>query len=154
MPASLYRPEYCQLAIEAGKLGHSRAKIALEFGVSSKTVKNWEADHPEFGEAMEMSRTYAQAYWEDVGATGIMMGKQFNANVWKTVMECRFSEYQPIKRTEISGPGGGPIQQVQELTDAELAQRLADTEREIKRVRAELDAASARSARTSAHTDF
>lgn len=87
-----YRPEYCERAIELGRLGKSKAQIAAEFDVSRQTLDNWIDAHPEFLDAMARARDLALAWWEDQGQGGIHLGGQFNANLWSRSMAARFPD--------------------------------------------------------------
>lgn len=73
---------------------------------------------------MEYARDLAQACWEDLGQDG-MSKPGFNASIWSRSMAARFSEdWREVKATELSGPGGKPIQHAhsaRELSDDELA---------------------------------
>lgn len=136
---SLYRPEYCDLVIELGRNGASKTKMAAQIGVARKTLDTWATLHDEFGEALELALTHSEAWWEEKGEQGMFMGKAFNASVWTFTMECRFHRnYSPVKRKEISGPDGGPITQAVELTDDELRNQIADNQRALSRIEAEI----------------
>ena len=108
----LYKPEHCDLAIEAGKQGKSLAWIAAEIGVTKPTIFNWIEKFPEFAEAMALAKVYAQRWWEDAGQTNLAtMG--FSAGMWSRSMAARFpDDWREVKGTELSAPGGGPVQMV------------------------------------------
>lgn len=104
-----YKPEYCEQAIEYGKLGKSRTWIAGAFKTTKKTLTNWEEHFPEFLHAMDAARVQSQIWWEDAGQKG-MTEQGFNAAIWSRSMSARFQEdWRENKRNEISGPDGGPI---------------------------------------------
>lgn len=53
---TLYRPEYCQRAIEFMGEGYSVTALAGELGVSKNAVYEWMAAHREFGDAVNIGR--------------------------------------------------------------------------------------------------
>ena len=107
---SKYKPELCNTAIAMGAKGKSPVQIAAHFGVSRQTLNDWAAAHPEFSEALELSRTLAQACLENVGEEGLHK-PGFNANHWKTIMANRYREdYTERKEQIVTGPNGGPLQ--------------------------------------------
>lgn len=109
---SLYKPEHCDLAIEAGKNGKSLAWIAAEIGVTKYSIFNWIERYPEFAEAMALAKVHAQRWWEDAGQNNLAtMG--FSAGIWSRSMAARFpDDWREVKGTELSAPGGGPVQMV------------------------------------------
>ena len=107
---TLYRPEYCDLAIEAGKAGKSLVWVAAQIGVTKVTIYNWIEAHPEFAEAMALRTVYAQAKWEDIGQDNLIT-PGFSASCWSRSMAARFpDDWREVKGTELSAPGGGPVQ--------------------------------------------
>lgn len=120
-----YDPRFCEVAIEAGKQGKSWTWIAAECGVSKQTAYTWMDKHPEFLDAMRLSRTLAQQWWEDLGQRGAE-GADVNARIWERSMAARFpDDWREVKATEISGKDGGAIEiktkRPEDLTDEELA---------------------------------
>jgi hypothetical protein len=106
MPAgrpSAYDATYCEDVIEYGRAGKSRAWIASEIGVTRQTLHNWEADHPEFLDAMTRARDLAQRWWEDAGQDGLA-DKAFNGPVYAKSMAARFPEdWRDNSKIEHSG---------------------------------------------------
>ncbi len=86
-----YRPEFCHLAIEAGKQGKSRATIAAELDISFTELKRYEEQFQEFRSAMSRSRELALNWWEEQGRKGIN-SKRFNANAYSLQVRNRFPE--------------------------------------------------------------
>lgn len=86
-----YDPSYCEDVIELGKAGKSKAQMASHFDVSRQTIDNWAQAHPEFLEALSRAMAHCQAWWENVGQTG-MIAPGFNAAVWKKSVEARFRD--------------------------------------------------------------
>lgn len=87
-----YDPGYCELVINYGGQGKSRAWIAAQLGVVPATVDNWEKAHPEFLGAMTRAKVLEQQWWEDVGQTCLVMevGKSFSQSTWSRSMAARF----------------------------------------------------------------
>lgn len=95
---------------EWGALGKSRTWMAAQLDVSRETIYEWERSIPEFSDAITRAMAKSQAFWEDTGQAGIAT-PGFNATVWVKSMTSRFpSDYTEKKQTEISGPGGTPMQ--------------------------------------------
>lgn len=61
---SLYRPEYCQQAVDHMATGASIASFAGEIGVARRTITNWEREYPDFAEAVEIGKAKLAAWWE------------------------------------------------------------------------------------------
>lgn len=85
-----YKKEYCELVRDLGKDGKSITQIAVFIGVVKQTVYNWEKEYPEFLDALTRARENAQAWYEDIGQRGLIMGKDFNASTWAKQVSCRF----------------------------------------------------------------
>lgn len=64
--------------------------MARTLGVVRQTLIDWEEQYPEFSDAMSIAEEYAQAWWEDRGQEGILLGKQFNGFVYSFQMKNRF----------------------------------------------------------------
>lgn len=100
---TLYDPAYCDAVIEYGRMGKSRAWIASEIGVVRQTLHNWEADHPEFLDAMMRAADLAQRWWEDAGQEGLA-DKGFNGAVYAKSMAARFpNDWRDNTKIEHSG---------------------------------------------------
>lgn len=88
---SLYKAEYNEIVITLGKQGKSLSEIALVLNIDRKTLYQWEADFPEFGQALARARTFAQAWWERKAQTSLGK-KHFQAQLWRYSMAGRFKE--------------------------------------------------------------
>ena len=118
---TLYKPEYIQRVIEYGKEGRSLTQIAARLDVSRDTIYAWCSEISEFSDAIMRARELAQDWWETQGQSGLA-NREFNAPLWAKSMAARFpQDYTEARRTEISGPNGGPVRLASELTDDELA---------------------------------
>jgi hypothetical protein len=73
--------------------GASPASIAHAFGISRSTLSKWEADFPEFSDAMGRARVAAQHWWETKGQRSLGR-KHFQAQVWAKTMSARFEDYR------------------------------------------------------------
>lgn len=124
MAAPEYRPEFCEIVRELGKLGKTAVQIAVALEVRVATLDHWRDTHPEFDDAMVEALEQSQAWWETAAQQGLMAGKKFNANLWSRVMESRYPEYNQPKKRELSGPAGGPLK-IEDMSDAELARIVA-----------------------------
>ena len=108
-----YRPEYCELVIELGKEGKSVAQMASAMDVSKQTLLRWVDAHQEFSDAMEISRSHAQSWWETIGQNNIISspGATLNSGVYSRSMAARFpDDWRENKGVELTGAGGGPVQ--------------------------------------------
>lgn len=110
MPAgrpTLYRPQFCDVVIKAGKLGKSKAQMASALDVSRGTLDDWAKANPEFADAIVRAREHAMAWWEEKGRTHLIekpMGKKINAQLWSRSMAARFpDDYRENSKVELSG---------------------------------------------------
>ena len=108
---SEFEPEWmCDAVIEIGRNGGSNAEMMLAIGVSKQTFHVWQKDHPEFGEAVEKARLLSQVWWESSGRIATFMPETVNATMYIFQMKNRFKEdWNDTRRTELSGPEGGPV---------------------------------------------
>jgi len=105
---SEYRPEFCEKVVVLGEKGYSKAMIAGELGVVRMTLDVWCKEWPLFNDAMDRAREASLSWWEAQGNAGIW-SREFNANAYRLQVLNRFpADWR--ERTEISGPGGGPIE--------------------------------------------
>ena len=117
---SLYRPEYCERVIELGKEGCSPAEIASDLDVDRATLSNWAEAHPEFLTALMRAKIHEQAWFEKAGKAG-MFADKFNAQVWAKSVSARFRD-DYAERREVTGAGGGPIQQAVTLRTLDVSE--------------------------------
>jgi hypothetical protein len=126
---SKYCQEFCELAIEMGKLGYSPAMIACEFDIDKVSMYDWSAAHPEFSIALRAAKTYEQGWWEREGMGGLRC-REFNANLWIKSAQARFREdYTERKETAVTGADGGAIKV--EQTQKIDARQLDPEDREV-----------------------
>lgn len=105
-----YDPSYCEVVIECGKQGFSRAEMASHLDTSRQTMAAWEAVHPEFLTALQRAKDESLSWWEMKARAGLDQGSAFNAAIWAKSMNGRFPAEPYRDRQEISGPNGGAIQ--------------------------------------------
>lgn len=106
-----YRPEMCQVVIDLGKLGYSKAMIAADYriDVTRQTLDNWGREHEEFFNAMLRARELSLAWWEAQGQLGVW-GDGFNANAYRLQVTNRFpDDWKDKQSQEHTGPSGGPM---------------------------------------------
>ena len=117
-----YRPEHCETVIALGKEGKSRAEIASALDCSRQTLANWEAEHPEFLDALKRAKDEELAWWEAKGRTGIDQGSGFNAGLWGKCVSGRFPTEPYRERVQLTGANDGPVQIVDlsKLSEEEL----------------------------------
>ena len=100
---TLYKPEYCEQVVEWGREGCSLHQIASRMGISLQCFAEWREKYKQFGESVTRARDLAQAWWEDVGMSG-MRSREFNARVWEISVRNRFPEsYRDQSTLELSG---------------------------------------------------
>lgn len=86
---TLYRPEYCEIAINELKEGASMEEISLELDVHIDTLYEWMKVHPAFSEAIKKGRSYSKAWWMKRGRKDLENDK-FNSTLWYMNMKNRF----------------------------------------------------------------
>jgi len=96
---SKYDESYCEIVVDLGKAGKSKAQMCAHFDISRQTIDNWAQQNPEFLEALSRATVHAQAWWEDKGVEGLT-SREFNAPVWKKSMEARFREDYTERRED------------------------------------------------------
>ncbi len=121
-----YDPAMCEVVMNLGEEGKSKAQIARSLGVTRETIDIWAKEHAAFSDAIKTARELALAWWEDRGQEGLLLGsKGFNATAFIFQMKNRFREdYRDASVHEHSGKDGGPIE-TKETSDIETARRIA-----------------------------
>ena len=117
---SKYQPAMCEVIVELGLKGKSKAQMASHLNIARSTFDRWLEEHQEFRESWELADTHAQAFWEEIGAGGVG-NKFFNDRAWSLQVRNRFPrDYKESRELELSGVGGAPIQIVMTPADAKL----------------------------------
>lgn len=121
---SKYDPTYCDLVLELGAEGMSKAQMAACIGVNRDTLQEWSRVHPEFSVALKNATELALAWWETAGQRN-MTRQGFNATAYIFQMKNRFrDEYRDVAAMEHTGKDGGPIETKSTSLD-ELESRIA-----------------------------
>lgn len=110
---TLYKPEFCDVAVEMGTQGKSLAQIAAACGVARITLWEWVDKHPEFAGAIARARDLALSWWEEQAHVGMWEspeGARLNPQLWSRSMAARFpDDYRESKKLEHTGANGGPV---------------------------------------------
>jgi hypothetical protein len=110
-----YDPSFCDEAVTFLADGFSLAAFAGHIGVTRQTVYNWTEQHPEFFDAVKTGQAKAVLWWEKANRSLATTGEG-NATAIVFGLKNRASdEWRDVKATEISGPDGGPVQQVSKI---------------------------------------
>jgi hypothetical protein len=97
-----YAPRLCQVVINQGRQGKSRAQIAVYLGVTRNTLLRWEAAHPEFKEAMEIALDHSLAWWE-TKAQKSLNAKHFQTGLLNKMIASRYpQDYGDKSQLEIT----------------------------------------------------
>ena len=111
-----YKPEFCERVIELGKEGKSITQIACALDVAKSSIYLWEAEYPEFSDALTKARQHSQAWFENVGQNGLFADK-FQSSLWAKQVSCRFpDDYRETTRSELTGKDGGAIKHEQTIS--------------------------------------
>lgn len=110
-----YDPAFCDEAVTFLAEGYSLAAFAGHIGTTRQSVYNWTERYPEFLDAVKTGQAKAIFWWErrnkefaqtgEGNATAIIFGLKNRAS----------DEWRDVKATEISGPDGGPVEQVNKI---------------------------------------
>lgn len=95
MPAgrpSKYDPSFCDVVVELGRGGASKAEMCLELDIHHTTLEAWQQKHPEFSEAIKRALWYSQGWWEREGRLNTFGGEKFNATSYIFQMKNRFAD--------------------------------------------------------------
>lgn len=103
-----YLPEYCDLVLELGEQGKSKAQMARTIGVTRETLDEWAKRYPEFSDAIKGALELSLAWWEDAGQQGMFLGaKGFNSTAYIFQVKNRFkADYRDTQDHNLN-PGEG-----------------------------------------------
>lgn len=91
-----YKPEYCEMVIEWGKLGWSLAEMASKIGVSKSTLSaDWPSRNPEFSNALKEARTHSEAWHARIARENYENNK-FNTPLWSRYVASQFGWNEKI----------------------------------------------------------
>jgi hypothetical protein len=106
MPAgrpSTYDPAIIPELLEHAAQGRSLAQISARLDIPRTTMISWGEEHPEFSTALTRAKELEQAWWEDVGQSGLTADK-FNSALWQKSVSARFrNEYTERMQQEHTG---------------------------------------------------
>jgi hypothetical protein len=121
---SKYDPSFCDLVLELGAQGKSRAQMAACLGIDRATLNDWCEKHEEFSRATKKALDLSLAWWEDAGQVN-MTRQGFNATAYIFQIKNRFrDDYRDVNHHEHAGRDGGPIE-TRQISDREFARWLA-----------------------------
>ena len=103
---TLYRPEYCEAAIEFMAQGYSITAFAGHMNVSRQTVYQWAQDYPAFSDALNTARAKSAEWWETRARITAETGAG-NATVVVCGLKNRVAdEWRDVSRQEHVSPDG------------------------------------------------
>ena len=99
---SSYDASFCDLVLDLGAAGKSKAQIAAAIGVVRNTLDNWAETHPEFLSALKAAKELELAWWENAGQMN-MTRQGFNATAFTFQMKNRFrDDYRDVSATDVN----------------------------------------------------
>ena len=109
---SKYDPAFCDLVVETMRTGLSLTAFAGEIGVARSTINEWMDAHPEFSEAVSRAKASRLLHWERAALNvAVRGGGPGTATVIVFGLKnMGGDEWSDTTKTEVSGPGGRPIQ--------------------------------------------
>jgi len=87
-----YKPEFCDQVIEMGKIGASKAEMALELDISWSSFVLWEQTNEEFSNAVKRAMQLSRGWWEKQGRLKTFDDKDFNPTSYIFQMKNRFRD--------------------------------------------------------------
>jgi len=92
-----YKNEYCQTAIDMGRLGKTNVQIACALDVVTQTLQNWCENHAEFLVAMVKAKQLSEAFWTEAAQNASTTGR--NYGMMRFYLSARFgwSEKTEVK---------------------------------------------------------
>lgn len=128
---SKYTDEMPEKLLELMSDGLSEARICKRLGISVTTLKAWINKHKDFKTAYEIGQAQKEAWWEEMGIAG-MTGQidKFNATVFLGFMNRQYDwNKKNDGKTEINI---GTLNQLNNLTNAELQQKIESKMKKLK----------------------
>lgn len=109
-----YDPSYCERVIQLGADGNSKEAIAVELGITWKTLNNWADEHPAFLLALEEAKNREMVWFEKLAKSHMIEspgGNRLNTALWGRSVAARFpNKYRENNKLEVTGRNDGPIQ--------------------------------------------
>lgn len=86
-----YKKQFAEQAAEVLAEGKSLAAVCAHLNIARSTLQEWQKNHQEFSEAIDLGLQKAQAKWEEWGEDGIKGNyDKFGAAPWIFTMKNRF----------------------------------------------------------------
>ena len=97
-----YEPRFAQIARELMLEGASMMELGWHLRKSQQCLYEWIEKFPEFGEAVNQSKEFAQGWWMHEARMNIR-NKEFNSTLWYMNMKNRFGwvDKQEVKQESI-----------------------------------------------------
>lgn len=127
-----YDPAFCEQLVEFCSQGYSLTAYAGSIGVCRNTLTEWAGAHPEFLVAVSRAKAVRLLHWEGAALKVATKGggPGTSTMIIFGLKNMGGDEWSDTTKTELSGPGGGPIKteetSARELLSGKLA-RLAGT---------------------------
>lgn len=110
-PKPKYKPEFCQVAIDTLKDGHSLTGLAGKLSVTKLTVLNWRKAYDDFDEACRVGTAAAVAWWEERAREAAQTGKGNAAVIIFGLKNRARDDWRDRIDHTHTGANDGPIQQ-------------------------------------------
>ncbi len=85
-----YNPKYCEEVITHCTAGLSVTSFGGKLGISSKTLRKWKKDNPEFKEACDIAKAKSQLFHESQGVNIIKL--KGDSKVWVFMQKAYFNK--------------------------------------------------------------
>ena len=135
-----YKPEFCELVIQLGEAGKSKAQMAAAFECDRNAIDRWCDEFEEFRNAFTRARDLSMAWWEAQAEEGIWEeqgGRKLNQALWSRSMAARFpDDYREKQGIDLTNSDGtlAPDEASRAARVAQIiasgAQRKADAEQQ------------------------
>lgn len=122
-----YDPAYCEQIVEFCRQGYSITAFAAHIGVCRDTISEWVSTHPDFSVAVSRAKAIRLLFWEGAALKVAMKGggPGTSTMIIFGLKNMGGDEWTDTTKTELSGPGGGPIKteetSARELLSGKLA---------------------------------
>lgn len=141
----VYKPEFCQIAIDVMKQGYPIVNVAAKLDVSRKTIYEWINEYPEFAAAIEVGKVKGEAHINECGRQGLTH-KNFQYNVWAKILQRNYQDSWDRKvKVESVKPGMSYAEQIAALKgeafNGNLTPKEAETLTNLVRTQAQVEQA-------------
>lgn len=118
-----YQPEFCELVMQMGREGYSKAEMAAGLWTSRVTLDAWAKLHPDFLYALNMAQEFSLSWWEKTGRENIDKGNKVQAGLYRVAMSGRFPKEHYRERVDVDV--SGTVQVDTSTAKDKLRERLA-----------------------------